>query len=371
MSTHSVDNTSEERAITEALEWYGMFRERVISPAEFAEWEEWLAFPENRRAYDEVERMLRGAKEIGGTQWPTPGEVDRDDYRGDVSVRDWHATGGTARRFLGAPRWPSRGARVALAAAFGSAVIVAVFIGFLLNGYMGNVTDDSALAFETGKAEHRVYRLPDGSEVFLGAESSVVVSYHDDVRSVVLDRGQAFFDVAKEKSRKFIVTAGPTTVQALGTRFSVQKEAHQVKVAVVTGTVQVTDLQSKPDGDAESGLDHKAVQTSAILRAGQQVRNGLGYDITTVESIDIDDATSWRVGRLKFTGDRLDLVVAAVNRYSDREIVIRDNAVAELSFTGTVFQNNIEEWLHGLEQALPVKVEDAGGRKIILALASD
>lgn len=374
MSTQVVNSAADEQVLTDALEWVGIFRERAITPDEFAKWEEWLAVPEHRQAYDEVERMLRAAGDVGDAHWPTPDEMEADGYHGEVEIRRWRAATRDSKRKSSRARFALGRVRsfvqtVPFRAALGGLAVA----GILMSVYLAGPGRDSTLAFATGKGEHRICQLPDRSEIFLGAESSVVVSYSDNERSVVLDSGQAFFDVAKDKSRKFVVTAGPTTVQALGTRFSVQKEAQQVKVAVVTGTVQVTDLQdtASASGVRNTGLSVTTPPNSAIIRAGQQVRNGLGYDVTAVESVDIDVATSWKEGRLKFSGDRLDLVVAAVNRYSSQEIVIHDSNVAELSYTGTVFRENIEEWIDSLDQAFPVRVKDAGGRKIILARSTD
>ena len=66
--------------------------------------------------------------------------------------------------------------------------------------------------------------------------------------------------------------------------------------------------------------------------------------------VDPQMATAWRAGRLEFAGDSLATVIASVNRYSVRPIVLEDPALAQLTFTGTVFVDAIDASLDAMQQ---------------------
>jgi transmembrane sensor len=78
----------------------------------------------------------------------------------------------------------------------------------------------------------------------------------------------------------------------------------------------------------------------------------------TVHESPVDPAVAlaWRAGRLEFIGDRLDVVIASVNRYSTRPVVLADSRLGALAFTGTVFVESIDASLQALEQVFPVSV---------------
>src|SRR5262249_36968811 len=78
-------------------------------------------------------------------------------------------------------------------------------------------------AFETAPAQHQDTRLPHGSRLSLGAKSLVVVHFASEERAIALERGEAFFEVARESGRPFVVRVGDTSITALGTAFDVRK----------------------------------------------------------------------------------------------------------------------------------------------------
>jgi transmembrane sensor len=79
--------------------------------------------------------------------------------------------------------------------------------------------------------------LPDGSTLTLDADSAVDVRLYGDRREIRLHRGGAFFDVARDPARPFVVLAGAARVTGLGTRFAVQAEPDGVEVSVESGRV--------------------------------------------------------------------------------------------------------------------------------------
>ena len=108
--------------------------------------------------------------------------------------------------------------------------------------------------FSTGKGETKVVALKDGSVVTLNTASEIRVNYSDAVRAVELVRGEALFDVAKNKARPFVVAAGDTSVRVVGTSFTVRHfDAAPVQVLVREGIVEVF----KPAAGDAAGARHR------------------------------------------------------------------------------------------------------------------
>jgi transmembrane sensor len=257
-----------------------------------------------------------------------------------------------------------RSQRLMLAASIVLALVGAGVVGFL-NLPSGGATHVERIV--TDRSQHQSTTLPDGSRVELGGLSAVSVRFSGETRMVVVDSGDAFYEVEKDPNRPFVVQAGPVTVTAVGTKFSVRREGDAVSVIVTEGIVDVSanpSLRAKPSGETRTrGLTLRAT-------AGERVRFDRGELSQTVEQLRPDTATSWRSGRLEFVDEPLRLVVASVNRYSAREIVIDDPMLAELRFTGTVFENEVPSWLKGVETVFGAHVVEIDKRRVLITTKS-
>lgn len=175
--------------------------------------------------------------------------------------------------------------------------------------------------YATGVGEQRLVTLTDGSRLRLDTRSQVRVRLGSNRRDVELLAGRAFFDVAHDAARPFVVTAEGTQVRALGTRFDVRRDADGVQVVLVEGRVRV-------DGVAAG---RPAAWT---LEAGEAVRSGRNA-VPAPRRIDTAQATSWTTGRLVFHAQPLSAAIAEVNRYSPRPVVLRAPALADRPVSGS------------------------------------
>jgi len=174
----------------------------------------------------------------------------------------------------------------------------------------------------TAVGERAVLLLGDGSKVTLNTASAVRADYTGRERRVTLVRGEAFFDVAKDHTRPFIVSAGNRQVIAVGTAFDVRMQERQIKVTLVEGKVRVVRAADSTGVDAIPAPPVPAVE----LEAGSAlVAREDGDD--HVEQLDAERATSWTSGRLVFDGEPLADVVAEMNRYSREKLEIADPAL--------------------------------------------
>lgn len=192
----------------------------------------------------------------------------------------------------------------------------------------------------TSIGETRVITLEDGTVVSLNSDAAVQTLYSEKERRVVLLRGEAFFDVAKNPHRPFIVENNGLRAKALGTHYAV-RAAHAAlpqEVQVEEGQVEV----ETPTGVTLLGTGDVATLDSdgKITRSRQDVASN----------------TAWREGKLVFSGQSLQEVLRILAQYRHGRIVILDDAAARLSVSGIFDLKDTDQALHILESNLPLAV---------------
>lgn len=266
-----------ETAETEAAAWHARLGVRNVSTATIEEFFAWRAEPTNAAAYRRVEKIWADTGKLGGDP-EIAGALEAAMSRkaGAASSR------GVPRTLLGL-------------AAVGAAAALAIGAW---------AWQQSRTVFATGVGEQRLVQLADGSSIRLDTASRIRVRFADGRRLVDLERGQALFTVAHDRTRPFIVDAGGTQVTAVGTVFDVRRDGATVSVTLVSGAVDVT-----PEGAG------RAVRRMA---AGEQTRvssNGLD-----TQAADVEAETSWTDGRIVFRDTPLRQAVSEVNRYLTAKI---------------------------------------------------
>jgi transmembrane sensor len=244
------------------------------------------------------------------------------------------------------PARPRRRAWMMTGTALAASVALAlvVFRFDLVAGW----TAPSSGQYSTGTAETRTLKLADGSTLVLGAKSALEVAYRDDERRVSLTAGEAYFSVAKDPLRPFVVEAGDKQVRVLGTVFEVRRGGDGLRVSVVEGVVEVVEIVQAPSGQPI---------TRQVLHAGQQTHARIGGEIQAPQPMAHKEAAAWRHGRRVYVDAPLHEVVADANRYSRQAIRIADPEVAELKVSVTYSSERVEEMLGALARSLPVEVE--------------
>ena len=179
--------------------------------------------------------------------------------------------------------------------------------------------------FVTGKGETKVVALKDGSVVTLNTASEIHVNYSETLRSVELIQGEALFDVAKNKTRPFVVTAGDTNVRAVGTSFTVRRlEAAPIQVLVREGVVEVFKpaIDAAPIRLAANSMAEAPQDIAAVIAA------------RPVPLAQLHRQLAWQKGQLAFEGETLAQAASEFARYSDTRIVIDDPALAREEIAG-------------------------------------
>jgi len=212
----------------------------------------------------------------------------------------------------------------------------------------------------TGTAETRLLTLEDGSQVTLGAKSTLKTWSTDTGRHVELVNGQAFFDVAKDPSRPFWVNVNGTLVKVVGTQFDVRKGADRVQVAVVEGVVNV--FATTPEQELAAIEETIPV----VLTAGKLVEKTRYGHFEAVKEASVTDMGAWRNGRLVYRQTALADVVADANRYYEGTITLGTQALAELEVTAAFRTNQVASLPEMLSQTLPIVAHREPGNRIVI-----
>ena len=344
-----------EERLTEAANWLLRLREAGVTPATVVEWQAWCRrSQENERAFSEIQSVWDRAESVPRLA-ADAGAIADDRYTGEVPVAQWPAASTATPP---AARTPStRNAALKFAGWFAAAA--AGLAAFTVNWFDAMHSDGpQATEIVTSVGMQREVKLADGSVITLAGGSRLRAHLTDTQRQITLAAGEAYFHVAKDNRRPFVVRALDAEVTAVGTAFNVRAENHTVRVAVTEGVVEVARPSVVPNTHAGDEKVH--------LTAGRELTWQADRATPVVVSVERTRAASWRSGTLEFSDEPLSSVIAAINRYSPQPLRILEPAVGEYRFTGTVEVTRIDEWLAGLPSIFPVAVNHAGDEYMIV-----
>jgi transmembrane sensor len=192
--------------------------------------------------------------------------------------------------------------------------------------------------------------LRDGSQITLNTASKVRVRLTDAERRIVLDAGEAFFDVAQDPTRPFVVDAGNKRVVAVGTKFSVRRDGANLEVVVTSGRVRV----ESQDGDSYgNGADLLLPGAVAHIAHDSMV-------VVKKTPREAENALSWRNGFLTFDETPLADVVAEFNRYTTHKVVIRDPKLAAIHINGKFRSTNADDFILLLRNGFGIHAHEDG-----------
>ena len=188
--------------------------------------------------------------------------------------------------------------------------------------------------------------LPDGTEVWLNAASSIryPASFAGNERRVTIT-GEAYFDVAKNKSKPFFVDIdGKASLEVLGTSFNINAYSDEpvINTALLEGAVRVKALTS-PQKRSQSD---KAEPSNIVLRPGQQA----SIDKSGIMKVDLAERNivmAWREGVFRYNYTDFDVVLRQLSRWYDIDVQY-EKGIPDQKFTGEIRRD------YTLSQALSI-----------------
>lgn len=293
------DAPTSDKISREAAEWFARLLDDRATPSDRAAFRTWLeTSPRHAAAYADLERLWLGAAMV-------------PDRSGAESL--------SRRKLLKA----------------GGAAAVVVSTGLAAAAYLRPMPAD----YRTAIGETARVSLPDGSTVELSTASAISLDFTGTKRGVVLHEGEAYFTVAPDANRPFVVDAGTLKTAALGTQFSVAIREGAITVAVAEHAVRVSSaFQSQ---DVQEG--------QSVVFANDR--------ISLPTETDIGSRLSWRDGKLVFISTPLEDAVSTLSRWRRGKIIVMDTALAKRPISLIVDVRRAGNILQTLEHGLPIRVD--------------
>lgn len=194
-------------------------------------------------------------------------------------------------------------------------------------------------------------RLPDGTNVWLNASSSIryPIRFAENARNVYIE-GEAYLEVKKDAEKPFIVQADQTKITVLGTEFNISAypEQKEVLTTLIEGSVRL-----------QKG------ETSRQLYPGQQARISKGEDEhIVVQSVDTEEVIAWKNGYFYFNNENIKSAMAKIARWYDVDVVY--TAVPQQGLDGTISRlENLQQLLQALELTGAAKFTLEGRRIVV------
>ncbi|TWB33654.1 FecR family protein [Nitrospirillum viridazoti] len=188
--------------------------------------------------------------------------------------------------------------------------------------------------------EVRRIPLPDGSRITLNTDSVLEVDYREDSRTIRLLKGEAYFEVAKNPDRPFVVEGPKAQARAVGTAYAVRLEDDKggMRVQVTSGRVAVELPPPAPPATAWQALERLWTPSAGAtngthVTANQEAEVRIGLNAAGVEEVQVSlrdvapgvlgRSLMWREGLLSFEGVTLAEAAAEFARYSVQKIVVK------------------------------------------------
>jgi ferric-dicitrate binding protein FerR (iron transport regulator) len=235
-----------------------------------------------------------------------------------------------------------------------AAVALLLIAYFTLNQWGSPDNENQIITKTTGSKGKQRYRLPDGSIVWLNENSTVSYpeKFNAHKREIHLT-GEAFFEVAENPLKPFIIHGGHTVTQVLGTSFNLKTKPDEdiVEVTVVSGKV--------------SFFKEDAPGQKVILTAGLKGLYQKSLD-SVYRSVNTDfNFRAWQDNRLIFENLLLQEVINILEKQYKIVIKPANPAILNCRFTSTFEQARLEEILQAITLSLDLHYHYDGKRYII------
>ena len=189
--------------------------------------------------------------------------------------------------------------------------------------------------------------LGDGSSIELNTDTVLRIAGDSNERRVLLDKGEAYFDIRHNPAHPFVVVAGGHQVRDIGTKFVVRTDPGRLEVRLMQGSAELESLSNN--------------KQSHTLKPGDvAVAQGGKTTLLKRTSIDLAGQLGWRRGLLEFHHTSLAEAAEEFNRYSRERIVIADPAAAKKPINGALPVGDLDEFARMAKNFFGLRAERRG-----------
>lgn len=309
-----------------AAEWVARLHSGLMTPADHTALATWLERkPQNRKDYERT-----------SAAW-----VLAQGLQSSLIARQYLAQ--DAAKARAARRAPPKTMMFGLAGGLAAAAIALLFL-------------PERGVHSTAPGEIQTVTLEDGSTVWLNGDSKLRVDFTAPERRVVLERGEAFFKVAHDASRPFVVEAEPSRITVTGTEFDVRRAPQAVDVSVTEGHVRVEPavLHGTPNAPV------------AALSAGDDAHFIAGQaEPVVARGVVAQHKGAWREGKFYIDDLTLGAAIDEMNRYNHVKLVLGSESLKHKTLSAAFLTGDVDEEVKVLVNIFQVTARKEAG-KIIL-----
>jgi transmembrane sensor len=324
-------------AFDKAAEWHSILEDGEPSAATRERFKAWVsADPKNGAAYESIERSWAGMANAALDQRILNLRREALELPQKKRSKSWRPL------------------------AYAASILVIAVAATVLIRQSPLTIRPQAGNYATQVGERSTIMLADGSTVVLNTASRIHVAFDEQTRRVQLLAGQAWFEVAKNQPRPFVVEAGDRIVTAHGTAFDVKLEGQsQVQVTLIEGRVSV-------ETNSKTGAAPTIPEHEDLLPGDQLIVTSARPAV--MRKTDVVKATSWREGQIIFDDDTLEMAVTEVNRYSPKKIIL-DPKLANLRMSGVFIAGHSDSFVQTVTGNFPIRVTQDREGQIVLTAA--
>ncbi|HTO41725.1 MAG TPA: FecR domain-containing protein [Rhizomicrobium sp.] len=310
------------RVRTEAAAWLQKHAFWDWSAADEAEFDRWLsASPSHHVAYLRVKAIWERTERLSALRRPFNVRVVPDTR--------------PRKRFI-----------------FAGIAVAAILFGLVGGFAVFDLPGFGEQTFTTAIGDRRIITLSDGSRIELNTNS--VLRLGKTHRQAWLDQGEAYFDIVHDAQRPFNVLVAGKRVEDLGTKFVVRTETGKLTVGLFEGKASLKASQAP-----------EAAELAVLTPGDVATATAHGLTVTTKTRQALRNALSWRQNMLVFSNAPLPEVVAQLNRYNHRKVVIADSSLAQMKIDASIPTNGVDAFVRVAKNYLGLRVETRDDEIII------
>lgn len=196
----------------------------------------------------------------------------------------------------------------------------------------------------------RTLRLPDGSQLFVNAQTRLRLDFTAEQRLISLEHGQLYIEVAPDKERPLFVDAGSARVRVVGTGFDLRRGDRELALSVAHGQVAF-----------ETSGEH---QPALLLGAGQRVTYDPARGTLVRQELGEQPVADWRDGHVSFRNRELASLIDELSLYRQQPVLLADPSLGRYKVSGNLDVHDPDALLTALPALLPVKTTLLGDGRL-------
>ena len=185
------------------------------------------------------------------------------------------------------------------------------------------------------------FSLPDGTTGWLNSNASIKYNGNFNADRQVTLKGEAFFDVFKDKKRPFIVNTPEINVKVLGTKFNIASYENEKNVEVVLEEGKLI-------------FNNKGMNKSYTMNPNDMITYNKTLNDFSTETVQPQKYLSWTEGKLVFRNDPLDVIARRLERWYNIDVELDVSSAEDFRWRATFVNEGLEEILNLLKRSLPI-----------------